>query len=137
MPVRVYWDDDPSFGEKRVLRIDYIGAWTWEELYSTRGWATDEFDRLPHPYSVIVLHNWTQQTHLPLNIFVKGREIILARHPRTGLHILMGVNPTFIALWQVFVRFYMPKSPLRFEFALNMKDARTIIEQEITKSGTP
>lgn len=136
MSVDTAWVNTPQYGEKRVLLSHYIGAWTIEELTPIIAWAYTEFDALTHPYQISVIHDFGGQTIPPANLLTTGRELVQRQHPRIGLHVIIGITPLVISLWQVFVRYYIPKTRLRIEFAMNLEHALLIIDEEIKNSGS-
>lgn len=119
MPVNMRWDND----EKTIYVAEYIGRWTWEELFASMRTAEREMDSLDHACDII--HDWSQSRGFPPNAMANAKGLIPRMHPNTRLHVHVGASSFFMSMWRVFVRIYEPISQKkRFLFADTMDEAR-------------
>jgi hypothetical protein len=125
MPIRMYWYN----AEKTIFMAEYTGKWGWEELFAARDEANREFDQVEH--TVDVIHDWRHSADFPPNILGQARNLIPRMHPRTGINVLVGTSPLFLALWRVLSSAYsVMVRRQRFFMVATMEEAFAIIQKE-------
>lgn len=130
MPVIMNWYNE----EKTIYHAQYIGDWTWDELYAALDNANREFDSVNHVVDVI--QDWTKCGKLPPNIISQSRRLIDRQHPRSGINVMVGGNMLFMSLWQVFNQLYTITTRKKvFIFVDSLEKAVEVIQRERVSGG--
>lgn len=124
MPVEMKWYDD----KKTIFHAQYIGNWTWEELFAALESANDDFDALT--YKVDILQDWSNSGKLPPNIISNSRKLIDTMHPNSGISVMVGGNMLLMSLWEVFSKVFAAATRKKtFLFADTVEEAVKLIEE--------
>lgn len=86
MPITVCWDD----AERSVLRFDYVGRWTWEELYSAVTEANGLMDTVDHPVTHLI--DLTQNGGVPSNLINHVQQLASLTHRNFEMTIIIGAD---------------------------------------------
>lgn len=125
MPVEMQWYNP----EKTIYHAQYIGNWTWDELYRALENANRDFDTVKH--KVDVLQDWSRCGKFPPNIVSNSRNLIDKMHPNAGISMMVGGSMLLKSLWQVFSQLNTFTTGKRtFLFANTLEEAVHIIEIE-------
>ncbi|GEM_PF-2965412 len=125
MPMQRHWDNP----EKTIVVCEYIGHWTWDEVRVMRDEAKLEYDELPPDHRVYIIHDWSRSEGVPADTLSQAAKLVRETNPLIAGHVFIGISPLLISLFQVFRRFYVSNSAMRFMFAHNLEDAREKIQQ--------
>lgn len=124
MPVTMRWLDD----ERRIYLAEYIGAWTWHELFQQTHCAEREFDTLD--YVVHVIHDFTRTTQYPPNILSQSVSLARNMHPNTGIGVLVGTGNFFHTLLNIMSNVYEATFHENlFKVAHNIDEARDLLQE--------
>src|SRR5690349_1763749 len=96
MPVNIEWDNEA----KTIIHMEYVGHWTWEELYAATAKSTVMLDEIDHKADFI--HDWLQSGGVPSNAIVHTKNLIEKRHARVGIVIMVWNNSLLKATWSAF-----------------------------------
>ncbi|MBI1259133.1 MAG: hypothetical protein GC204_16815 [Chloroflexi bacterium] len=96
MPTQIDWENQ----EHTIIRMEFIGRWTWQEAYEGSKTGFAMVDSVDHVVNVII--DMRQSTALPLLSLTHARNMIARRHTRTGLTVFIGANTLFLSLWKIF-----------------------------------
>ncbi len=100
MPISVEWDNEA----KTIIRITYLGRWTWEENRQARQQTLEMVDRVDH--IVHTIHDMRQSHGFPTDVITQVRKRLQKKHPRVGLIVVVG-NKSFVhVLYDVFATIY-------------------------------
>lgn len=124
MPVNIEWDNEA----KTIMRMEYVGRWTWEELYAATAKSHEMFDEITHKADFI--HNWLQSGGVPSNAIVHTKNLIEKRHPNVGVVVLVWNNSLIKATWTAFSKIY-PGIMKRYTFWMSpsVEEARDRLMQ--------
>src|SRR5690606_30177008 len=122
MPVHIDWDND----EKTVIRYDYEGKWTWDELYEVTKTAVEMFKSVPHRTNVI--HNLTNSSALPGGALSHAQRFSAQNPDNWGISVVVGTGSFVSSLIQVFRKVYRQFGE-RYYIAPNLDKAREIIAE--------
>src|SRR5262245_51796 len=100
MPVNIYWDNE----EKTIVRMEYVGRWTWEELFTATTQSHTMLDEVAH--KVDFIHVWLQSDGMPPSVLVHAKNLIEKRHPNVGVVVLVWSNTLIKAMWTAFSKVY-------------------------------
>ena len=92
MPIDVFWEDEA----KTILRANFIGSWTWNELHTSvqRGWdMAAEVD-----YPVIKLNDWRESAPLPPGNVLEHFATVNNKIPDFQAVISVGTSPIISAI---------------------------------------
>lgn len=116
MAVNMYWHN----AEKDIFIAEYVGRWTWDELFQARAAANVEFDTVTH--KVDVIHDWRNSLDFPPNMLGQTRNLMPRMHPNTGNNIMVGTSPLFQAMWKAFSAAYAALVKNRRFYVVNTMD---------------
>lgn len=100
MPVHIVWDDD----DRTIIRYDYEGRWTWEELYIASKQVPDMFSAVSH--SVDVIHNLTGSRGLPGGALSHANRLSTQLPDNWGVSVVAGSNMFVSGMLNVFRKIY-------------------------------
>jgi hypothetical protein len=100
MPVNIEWDNEA----KTIIRMEYVGRWTWDELYAATAKSRVMLDEISHKADFI--HDWLHSEGVPSNVLVHARNLIEKRHPHVGIVVLVWSNPLIKATWAAINKVY-------------------------------
>ncbi len=128
MPAKCYWDDSDT---KTIVRIDYIGNWTWDEHFK----VADEGRQM----TLSVTHRVDYIGDLTLGQQPRGgsalsnvKAVLRRLAPNSGI-VVNVVAPFEAVLLNVFKKFDRELGKIMFG-AKSVEEARRIIAQEREKS---
>jgi hypothetical protein len=123
MPVNLLWDDP----DKSILRFEYQGKWTWEELHNAIVQAADELHETR--YRVDTIHDLTDSRGLPPDALARAPSIARQLSNRNGIVVVIG-GAFFNTMLSIFNRVY-PQfgSASRYKSAHTLDEAYDLIEQ--------
>ena len=104
MPIRVYWDDP----EKTIVRYDFEGNWTWDELYKVYYQAIAMETSVP--YRVDIILDMRLSGRIPGNVLLHIKNFSEKQPPNVGLSIFVTTNAFITSLYHTATKFYA-KSP--------------------------
>ncbi len=126
MPVNVLWDDENT---KTIIRCDYVGKWTWDDVFV----AMEEVNRLianaPHPVSII--HNLIDSVGIPGRAITQARKFTEMLPQNWDLSVVVGSGLFAELLVNVFGKLYR-KLGQHYRTAPNLDKARALIAEEQT-----
>jgi hypothetical protein len=125
MPVTIQWDNE----EKSIVRMQYVGRWTWEELYAATTQSHTMLDEVDH--KVDFIHDWLKSNAIPANAIVHSKNLIEKRHPNVGIVVLVWTNPVIKAMWTAFSSKVYANLTKRYTFWLtsSIEEARDKLTQ--------
>jgi len=124
MPITIRWDDQ----EKRIVRWDFEGAWTWRE-YSTAQQKSNEMMAAVDG-TVDIIGNVSKSPSLPANALSFYRSSLNASAPNIGTIILVGTSGFVHQMVGLFVRMFGSKMPgTDFAFADSDDEARILLAE--------
>lgn len=128
MPVNMLWDDT----EKSILRFEYHGKWSWEEVYDMMAQANVELSAVQH--RVDTIHDFTGSNGLPSNALSHASS--LSRHipEQTGISVVTGSSVFINTLLSVFSKVY-PQFGSRYKSAGTLAEAYALIERSRASEG--
>jgi hypothetical protein len=129
MSIHVSWDSD----EKAVIRLDFVGEWTWEEVEQAAQTAHQMKKNCMSPIGVIV--DLTKSEHTPYgHILTHARNFASTASPNwshtvviVGANVLIEVISS--KLHQIYPRFFKKT----FLFASSIDEARQKLIEERQK----
>ena len=128
MPVNIVWDNS----DKTIIRMEYTGSWTWEELYAATAQSHVMLNEVEH--KVDFVHYWVPGAHVPSNALVHSKNLIEKRHPKVNIVAIVGVNPLLKATWVAFSKVYATLTK-RYTFILasSLDEARVMLAEAHAK----
>ena len=131
MPVHFTWDDP----EKRIARYEFVGKWTWDELYAAFHASWDEVVQLNHIIDLI--SDVTQSNNIPPSAMTHVRSLTQHRPENTGLMIIVGANTYMTVAMQTFRKLFEGtlKRDMDLLFAKSLDEAHAIIAEKQAERG--
>lgn len=118
MPVHFSWDNP----EKTIVRYDFVGKWTWEELYETFYQSWDEISKLS--YMVDSISDFSRTSNAPPSVMTHVRKLSQNRPENTGTMVIVDANNFLTMMLQTFSK--LLHSTLRRE--MNIQAVKTLEE---------
>lgn len=118
MPIQFSWDNP----EHTIVRYDFVGKWTWEELYETMHNSWDKVMQLP--YVVDSISDFSQVHNVPPSAMTHLRSLSQNRPENTGMMVFVGANSYLTVMFQTFSKLF--QTTLRRE--MNIQAAKTLDE---------
>jgi hypothetical protein len=122
MPVNMLWDD----AEKSILRFEYQGKWTWEEVNDTMVKANLELTAAQH--RVDTIHDFTGSSGLPSNALSHASNLSRQIPMQTGISVVTGSSAFINTMLSVFSKVY-PQLGSRYKSAHTLDEAHALIER--------
>lgn len=122
MTIRVYWEDET----KTIVRYDFEGKWTWNELYPVYYEAIAMENSVPHRVDVIL--DLTRSGTLPANSLLHVKNISEKQPPNIGLSVIVTTNRFVLSLYSVGVKFY-GKIGYYFRVVSTLEEAHAMIAE--------
>ena len=119
--VNVYWVDEA----KTIVRYDFDGKWTWDDLYPAYNKAIEMETSVTHRVDVIL--DMTNSKTLPANVLMHMKNISDKQPENIGLSIFVSDSRFINSMYKVGTRFYS-KIEYYFRVAPTIEDAMTMIE---------
>jgi hypothetical protein len=125
MGISINWTDDTH----RCVHVIYGSGWTWDEFFVTDGAAKEMLSSIAHKSDFILD---LQEAVTPPNIvtqfpkFVRGAASLT--HPNSRYVVLVGANPHFKVLHEVFQKVY-PSVAKRVFMVTTLEEARTLLAE--------
>lgn len=120
MPVTVVWDDDAH----TAVRYDYIGKWTWEDVYAVAKEANTMVASVP--YSVSIIHNMTESAGMPSGALTHARRITMSIPENWDVSVVVGSGAFTESLLSIFSKVYK-KLGDHYKTAQSLDQARALI----------
>ncbi len=120
MGYRVQWESE----DRLIMRLTFIGRWTWEDVYLARDECHRQLDHQPHKVGFIV--DWELETWLPIGHKRHMPRLVPDRHPRIRKVIYVLRNPVYRKLLML----YFWKTGgfgFQFDFADSLDSARIML----------
>ncbi len=100
MPVRVYWEDESH----TLVHYDFVGNWTWDELYPAYYQAIEMEKSVT--YRVDVILDMRQSRRIPANVLMHVKNISDKQPPNIGLSVLVSNSAFLASMYKIGVQFY-------------------------------
>ena len=126
MPVNVSWDN----ADHNVVRYDYTGKWTWEEVYAAIDQANALMHSVSHPVSII--HDLTQSAGIPSSALTHAHRITMGIPENWAVSVVVGSGMFTESLLNIFTKIYR-KLGDRYQTAHSLDEARVIIARSHAK----
>ena len=122
MPVHVYWDD----AEQTIIRVDYVGLWTWDECFEALSQANVLSAAVDYPVARIV--NTSGGSTTPPNPMAQIPTLVKLVDPRMDIHVSVGANRLGHMMSDLFFRLGSPTVQReRYHWAESLEQARFLI----------
>ncbi len=123
MPVNFSWDNP----EHTIVRYDFVGKWTWEELYATMYESWAEIDKLP--YMVESISDFSKVNNVPPSAMTHLRSLSQNRPENTGTMVFVGANSYLTLMFQTFSKIFQTtlRREMNIQAAKTLEEARTIL----------
>jgi hypothetical protein len=86
MPVYVNWDD----AEQTIIRLDYVGSWTWEECFEALSQAKALSASVDRPVARII--DTSKGSLTPPNPLAQLPTLVKLVDPHMDFHVSVGAN---------------------------------------------
>jgi hypothetical protein len=123
MAIQVYWEDD----SKTIVRYDFEGTWTWDDLYKVFYQALAMETSVSHRVDVIL--DMRQSGRIPHNALTHIKNISDKEPPNIGLSVFVTSNRFLISLYNVGIKFYN-KIGYYFRLTSTIEEAHALIAQD-------
>jgi len=120
MAVRVYWEDELQ----TIVRYDFEGKWTWEELYPVYDQAIAMETSAPHRVDIIL--DMRRSLGVPSNALSHLKNISDKQPANVGASIFVTESKFLLALYNVGCKFYY-KIPHYFQVVPTIEAAHEMI----------
>ena len=122
MGVVVDWTDT----EKKIIRYDFPGQWTWDELYAAMNQVNEMMATVP--YNVYVVISFERSKGIPPGALTHLRIGTLKAAPNWGGGVFIGVSTLLTALLNTFT-LINKKLGDRYAIAKDNEEAMAIIRK--------
>jgi hypothetical protein len=123
MTVTTQWFDD----EHTIILTEFIGNWTFEELWTVYNNALGMVKSVDHKVDCIVDMSRSSPA-LPSGSLIQLKRIADYQHPQTGITVYVKANKLMKAITKVFWLFYRSSAEkYPFEFARSVAEAHAIL----------
>jgi len=126
MPVQVSWDD----AAQTIIRWEYVGKWTWNEVSSTFQQVNQMMRAVEHPVSII--HDLTQSTRMPGGALTQAYRFTSALPENWDISVVVGSGAFVESLLDIFRKVYA-KLGDHYKNAPTLDEARAIIARRKVK----
>ncbi len=123
MPINVRWLDDT----KTIIVLEYVGAWTWDELFKARTTAAERRGSWDAPLPSI--QDLTRGQFLPKDIFSNAHRVT-ATMPENSFIVLVGANALARAVLETLRRLGRGRQQ-KYHIAATVDDAAALIKAEL------
>lgn len=124
MSIKVKWDN----AEKMILRYNFEGDWTWQELDMMWRQSEQMVEGLTERYDVIL--DVRQMNGIPRNALQVIRDQFEVHSPNGGLTVLVGANALMRAILDVLTRI-KPQGFGHYRCASTLEEAYQLIASHI------
>jgi hypothetical protein len=132
MAIDVHWDND----ECNILRVEFIGRWTWNELNAALAQATAMMDEQQCQRADIIA-DLKQITSVPSLFLPHVRSILQQRDPRMNMTILVGMNDLVRTIWGIVSQAYgLLGRQERYFMVKTVDEARQLLAQKAAAEQT-
>jgi hypothetical protein len=127
MGVSVQWDD----AEKTILRYDYGGKWTVEELYAAASEAKKLIEVEGTQHKIAVIINMQNSSALPASAMTHGKRLMTMPLPNVDFQVVVGANMFVRTLANTATKVYGQFGrKITTQFAQTMDEARSVIAKQ-------
>lgn len=123
MPVTVEWFND----EHTMIRYEFIGRWSWEELHDAIEQVQAMIGGVSHRVDILI--DLSQNQGIPSGALTQMRGGTLRANRNWGMGVFIGTGTFIRALLNTFTRVY-PKMGERYATADTLDDALRLIAQQ-------
>jgi hypothetical protein len=125
MPVTTRWDNP----EKTVIRMDFVGKWTWDEFYAANDQLMHLFASVPHTVDILI-DNTRNEVLLPEGTMARARKVFGDAPPNRGFMIIARVNALVRMFFPLYQKIYGAQTGMpEIIFVATLDEARTYIHQ--------
>lgn len=128
MGIQVDWFDAE---QKNIVRYEFIGSWTWDELYNAVNQVNTLMASVDHTVYVIV--DFRQGRGVPGGALTHMRSSTMRAADNWGGGVFLGINTFLQALVGTFIKVY-PRLGERYQTADSIEHAIAIIDEWRSKT---
>lgn len=121
MPIHVYWEDT----EKTIVRYDFQGVWTWDDLYAVYDQAIDMETSVPHRVDIIL--DMCSGSRIPTNALLHIKNLSEKQPPNVGLSIFVTSNAFVASMYNIATKVH-GKIAHYFRLVNTLDDAHAMIQ---------
>lgn len=122
MSVQVDWFDAEK---KDIVRYEFVGTWTWDDLYAAMNEVNNLLATVDHMVYVIV--DFRQGRGVPGGALTHMRSGTMRAADNWGGGVFLGINSFLQALVNTFIKMY-PRLGERYHTASSLEEALMIID---------
>jgi hypothetical protein len=131
MPVTTQWDNP----EQTVIRMDFVGRWTWDEFFAANSQLMRLFASVPHIVDILV-DNTQNQLLLPEGTMARARKVFGDAPPNRGFMVIVGANALVRMFFPLYQKIYGEQTGMpEIIFMAALDEARAYIYQR--RCATP
>jgi hypothetical protein len=130
MPIQVHWHNEA----KTILRYDFEGVWTWDDLYAAIRDVNGMMGSVPHRVDVII--TMFNSRTIPSGALVHMQSGSTRAASNWGMGVFVGNNPLVKALLTAFTKVY-PRFNQRYTIASSLEEAEALITSRRDETTTP
>ncbi len=123
MSIQVYWEDD----EKTILRYDFEGDWTWDELYTVFNQGVDMASAVDHRVDAIA--DMRHSGRIPGHAISHLRTIADRQTQNVNLRIIVTTNTFILTIYRTGAKVYR-QIPRYFQVVGTIEEAHKIIAED-------
>jgi hypothetical protein len=120
MSIRVYWENP----QKTIVRYDFEGVWTWDELYAAYYEAIAMETSVTHRVDIILDLRYSGR--IPGNVLLHIKNFSEKQPPNVGLSIFVTTNSFLTSLYNTAIKFYA-KIAFYFRLTRTVDEAHDMI----------
>jgi hypothetical protein len=123
VPIQVVWDNI----DKTVIRFEFEGSWTWDDLYQASDEATAMLDTVPHMVDFVLdVRNANQ---IPRDFMNHAGNIANGQNPKRGLLVVVGANRLLRTLGGTLRRLF-PQATKDVKIVGTLEEAYEVISKQ-------
>lgn len=122
MSISVQWDDDAH----TIILWTFDGRLTWDDFDRASAATSAMYATVDH--LVDMIYDIRKATLIPANVVAYFRREFPAKHPSTGLYVIVGADGFIQLLWTTFTTLISPH--LKAHFCPTPDAARAFILQQ-------
>jgi hypothetical protein len=100
MPIQVYWEDT----ERTIVRYDFQGVWTWDDLYGVYYQAIAMETSVTHRVDIIL--DMRSGSRIPANALLHIKNLSEKQPSNVGLSIFVTSNAFIISMYNMAIKVY-------------------------------
>ncbi|MBZ0281837.1 MAG: hypothetical protein K8L97_13945 [Anaerolineae bacterium] len=130
MSVQADWFDPE---QKNIIRYEFVGSWTWDDLYAAMNQVNTLMASVDHTVYIII--DFRQGRGVPGGALTHMRSSTMRAADNWGGGVFLGINTFLQALVSTFIKVY-PRLGDRYHTAKTLEEALTIIDVWQSKALT-